>query len=61
MNSVLTPAAWACAAIAATLPPSDLLMYQIHMPWPSNAVPPTAPTSAGGGSLGGGGGCRACV
>ena len=39
MNSVVTPAACACAAIDATLPPSEALMYQIHMPWPANAVP----------------------
>ncbi len=56
MNSVVTPAACACAAIAATEPPSDLLRYQIHMPWPSNAVPLTAALLTGGGSVGGGGG-----
>ncbi len=38
MNSVLTPAAWAWATIEATLPPSESLMYQIHMPWPSKAL-----------------------
>jgi hypothetical protein len=59
MNTVLTPAACACAAIAATLPPSDLLTYQIHMPWLSKAVPLAATALTGGGSLGGGGGCKA--
>ena len=44
MNSVVTPAACACATIAARLPPLDLLTYQIHMPWPSKAEPLTAPT-----------------
>ena len=38
MNRVETPAAWACAAIAATLPPLERLRYQIHMPWPSNTL-----------------------
>ena len=38
MNKVLTPAAWAWATIEATLPPSEWLMYQIHIPWPSNTL-----------------------
>src|ERR1700716_3915268 len=63
MNSVLTPAACARAAIAGTLPPLDWLMYQIHMPWPSNAVPLTAPgpapPDAAVGGLRGAGGCSA--
>src|SRR3978361_776017 len=33
------PAALARAAIVGTSPPSDFDMYQIHMPFPSNAVP----------------------
>ena len=49
MNSVVTPAACACATIDATLPALDLLTYQIHMPWPSNGEPLTAPTAAGAG------------
>ncbi len=61
MNSVVTPAACACATIDATLPPLDLLTYQIHIPWPSSAEPLTAPTAAGAG-VGGAfvtGGCSA--
>ena len=50
-NSVVTPAAWAWATIEATLPPSDLLTYQIHMPWPSNA---RAAGGAGGDGRGAG-------
>src|SRR5258708_36108773 len=52
MNSVLTPAAWACAAIEAMLPPLDWLRYQIHIPWPSSAEPLTAPPSIGVGRRG---------
>lgn len=47
MNSVPTPAACACATIAAMLPPFDWLTYQIHIPWPSSGLGPTAPTCAG--------------
>ncbi len=54
MNRVLTPAACAWATIAAMLPPSDLLRYQIHMPWPSKGLPATATLLAGAGSTFGG-------
>ena len=47
MNTVVTPAARAWAMIAGIEPPLDLLTYQIHMPWPSNAPAPTAPTFTG--------------
>src|ERR1700730_4424794 len=61
MNRVLTPAACARATIDGTLPPLDWLMYQIHIPWPSNAVPLTAPAppEAAVGGFFGAGGCRA--
>src|SRR3954471_18622250 len=50
MKTVLTPAAFAFAAIASRSPPSDLFRYQIHMPEPSKGVP------LGLGAVGGGGG-----
>ena len=60
MNSVLTPAARAWATIEATLPPFDRLTYQIHIPWPSKAVP-LAPPVIGPDCTGRGGrgGCNA--
>ena len=59
MNSVVTPAACAWATIAATLPPLERLRYQIHMPWPSNAVPLTAPGPVGASERVTRGGCSA--
>src|SRR3954462_4369256 len=50
MKTVLTPAAFAFAAIASRSPPSDLFRDQIHMPEPSKGVP------LGLGAVGGGGG-----
>ena len=56
---MLTPAACAWLMIEATLPPLDLLTYQIHMPCPSKAVPLTAPTAtATGGGDGNHGGVQ---
>src|SRR4051795_3609863 len=50
MKTVLTPAAFARAAIASRLPPSDLSRYQIHMPLPSKTVPlGVGAVAAGGG------------
>src|SRR3954467_13654459 len=56
------PALAARAAIASGLPPLDLLVYQIHMPLPSNGEP-SGGASGWGGLVGGGvvgvGGSRA--
>ena len=60
MNTVVTPAAWAWATIEATLPPSDWLMYQIHMPWPSKAVPLAAVAVGAGDGVTSGGGAGGC-
>src|SRR5919197_1535667 len=51
MKTVLTPAAFARAAIASRSPPSDLSRYQIHIPLPSNGVPLGSAGVIGGGGL----------
>lgn len=65
ISSVPTPAAFACAAIEATLPPLEALRYQIHMPCPASAVPfavlATLVGAGAGAGFGGAGGCSACV
>src|SRR4029077_11077972 len=48
MNTVVTPDACARATIAATSPPLEALTYQIHIPWPSKAVPLIAGVSGAG-------------
>jgi hypothetical protein len=58
-NSVVTSAAWAWAMIEARLPPSDWLTYQIHMPWPSKAVPVAVVAVGAATTFGGVGGCSA--
>src|SRR2546423_7333164 len=55
MTSVLPPAARAWATIEGTLPPFERLTYQVHMPWPSKAVP-LAPPVIGPDCTGGRGG-----
>ncbi len=54
-NTVPTPAACARAAIAAMLPLSDWLRYQIHIPWSANAVAAAGVEFAGGEGFGAGG------
>ena len=60
MKTVSMPAAFALAAIAEGVPPLERLVYQIHMPSPSNGLPCGA---AGSGALIGGGttGAGSCL